>query len=230
MGGRPLFAFFQKSFTMAIKLSSNPTCVLSDADNLTPEQRQKINLNLSKGIPGSDIEGDKVTVINSEGEVEMKAYSAGGSSSYTAGDGIDITDDTISVKVDSSSISINPFGGYLQASQDGKVALISTTSDSIYAEVSNAILQRRLPVLVTDDRHYGTLYKVYELSPGNYQYYFWSTDYVDNGGMGGTTIIVDENGYSPSYRITYSMPFWNSDSDEGKVLKIVNGTPTWVTP
>jgi hypothetical protein len=94
MGGRPLFAFFKGVFTMAIKLSSNPTCVLSDADNLTPEQRQKINLNLSKGIPGSDIEGDKVTVINSEGEVEMKAYSAGGGggSSYTAGNGIAIND------------------------------------------------------------------------------------------------------------------------------------------
>ena len=63
---------------MAIKLSSNPTCVLSDADNLTAEQRQKINMNLTKGIPGSNISGDKVTVINSDGEVEMKAYSAGG--------------------------------------------------------------------------------------------------------------------------------------------------------
>ena len=62
---------------MAIKLSSNPTCVLSDADNISPEQRQKINMNLTKGLPGSDISGDKVTVINSDGEVEMKAYSAG---------------------------------------------------------------------------------------------------------------------------------------------------------
>jgi hypothetical protein len=86
---------------MAIKLSSNPTCVLSDADNLTAEQRQKINMNLTKGIPGSDIEGDKVTVINSDGEVEMKAYSAGGGggSSYSAGGGIDISNDTISAKV-----------------------------------------------------------------------------------------------------------------------------------
>ena len=102
---------------MAIQLSSNPTCVLSDADNLTPEQRQKINLNLTKGIPGSDIEGDKVTVINSDGEVEMKAYSAGGGggTSYTAGDGIDITSDTISAKIDGSSITLNA-SGELQAS------------------------------------------------------------------------------------------------------------------
>jgi hypothetical protein len=216
---------------MAIKLSSNPTCVLSDADNLTPEQRQKINLNLSKGIPGSDIEGDKVTVINSEGEVEMKAYSAGGGSSYTAGDGIDITDDTISVKVDGSSISVNPFGGYLEASQDGKVAIISTSSDSIYAEVNNAILQRRLPVLVTDDGQYGTLYKVYETSPAHYEYYFWSADYINNDTIAGWNMIVDENsGYRSSYSISYAMPSWNSDTDEGKVLKIVDGNPAWVTP
>jgi hypothetical protein len=97
---------------MAIKLSSNPTCVLSDADNLTAEQRQKINMNLTRGIPGSDIEGDKVTVINSEGEVEMKAYSAGGGggTSYTAGNGIDISGGYISAKVDHETIDYDEYG------------------------------------------------------------------------------------------------------------------------
>ena len=105
---------------MAIKLSSNPTCVLSDADNLTAEQRQKINMNLTKGIPGSDIEGDKVTVINSDGEVEMKAYSAGGGggTEYVAGEGIDITNDVISVANPVPSVGGHT-GEFLRAGSNG---------------------------------------------------------------------------------------------------------------
>lgn len=130
---------------MAINLSSNPTCVLSDADNLTAEQRQKINLNLTKGIPGSNISGDKVTVINSEGEVEMKAYSAGGGggSSYSAGNGIDITSDTISAKVDNSTIGINA-SGQLEAIGGGSSYYagngINISEGIISAKVDNATI------------------------------------------------------------------------------------------
>jgi hypothetical protein len=216
---------------MSVKLTNNPTCVLTDADLYSDSQKAKMAKNLMTGIPATSGEGDKVLVLDENGDPQLKDYSAGGGSSYTAGGGIDITNDEISVKVDGASITINPFGGYLQANQDGKVAIISTTSDSIYAEVRNAILQRQLPVLVTDDGQYGTLYKVYETSPGHNEYYFWSTDYINNDTIAGTTMIVDENsGYRSSYSISYAMPSWNSDTDEGKVLKIVSGNPTWVTP
>ena len=142
---------------MAIKLSSNPTCVLSDADNLTAEQRQKLNLNLTKGIPGSNISGDKVTVINSDGEVELKEYSAGGGgTSYTAGNGIDITSDVISAKVDGSTIGINASGqlealgggggssaGYTEISWDPT----SSSAQTIYEAVDTAYTNGQIPVL-----------------------------------------------------------------------------------
>lgn len=185
---------------MAIKLSSNPTCVLSDADNLTAEQRQKINMNLTKGIPGSDIEGDKVTVINSDGEVEMKAYSAGGSS-YSAGDGIDITSDIISTKIDGSSITLNA-SGELQASV-GEQPLPAIPAYSIRFKFTDTSFDPSTPLAVTN----GT-WSVVDADNGiwdfTYQYSDWSdlfngiitgsnvNDTVDiiGGNMSGVTTAV----------------------------------------
>lgn len=147
---------------MAIKLSSNPTCVLSDADNLTAEQRQKINMNLTKGIPGSDIEGDKVTVINSDGEVEMKAYSAGGGggTSYTAGRGIEITSDTISVNVDHGTIDFNESGQLEYVGGTGGSGGYTTIDfptmydsyPSFLNSIEAALSSNLIPVVVYEDR------------------------------------------------------------------------------
>lgn len=132
---------------MAIKLSSNPTCVLSDADSLTAEQRQRLNLNLTKGIPGSDIEGDKVTVINSDGEVEMKAYSAGGGglgyeSASTASVTLTMNDLVVNDSVDVTSITVasGVTSGIVQWTVDSNTTLptvVDGNNNALAASVNN---------------------------------------------------------------------------------------------
>jgi hypothetical protein len=227
---------------MAIKLSSNPTCVLSDADNLTPEQRQKINMNLTKGIPGSDIEGDKVTVINSDGEVEMKAYSAGGGgSSYTAGDGIDITSDTISVKVDNSTIGLNASGQLESLGGSGSetpciVDWANLSVDDIISAVETALAANQ-PVFAKYGENYLPL-TTYISDDISTQVKFIGINNMGNTYAMGYQLFATNNGasfgpeksesnFSCSFR---SLPDWSPLMDEGKILKIVDGNPTWVTP
>jgi hypothetical protein len=86
---------------MSVKLNNNPTCVLTDADIYSDSQKAKMAKNLMTGIPSTSGEGDKVLVLDENGDPQLKAYSAGGGggSSYSAGGGIDISNDTISAKV-----------------------------------------------------------------------------------------------------------------------------------
>lgn len=228
---------------MAIKLSSNPTCVLSDADNLTAEQRQKINMNLTKDIPGSNISGDKVTVINSDGEVEMKAYSAGGGgSSYTAGDGIDITSDVISAKIDGSTITLNA-SGELQASSSETPCLINlntATNDEVLSAVSTAVAANQVVFgewkqYDWEEAHYLQLV-IYHNNNGYISMIFRLSDY-----SGGDLV----NTYSVGYYKEGPSAEWTNQSNvyqygavpmpdyrpaDGTTLQFQNGSMTWVAP
>jgi len=235
---------------MAIKLSSNPTCVLSDADNLSAEQRQKINMNLTKGIPGSDIEGDKVTVINSEGEVEMKAYSAGGGTSYTAGDGIDITSDTISTKIDGSTITLNS-AGELQAAGGGSetpciVDWDTLTAEEIFSVVRTAIAANQ-PVFAKYSSHttFDTYYYPLNTWHDNNGYItliflgFSQIYGTRSGGAGsaqGYRLYAGREGEAATpEKVTREIsccfvPFPPEYADDGTTLQIQDGSMTWVAP
>lgn len=56
-----------------VKLSSNPTCVLSDADTITNEQAERIAKVLTKHLPGADdvTEAGKVIGVDANGDVSL---------------------------------------------------------------------------------------------------------------------------------------------------------------
>lgn len=56
-----------------VKLSSNPTCVLSDADVLTNEQAERIAKVLTRHLPGANnaTESGKLLGVNAEGDVVL---------------------------------------------------------------------------------------------------------------------------------------------------------------
>lgn len=90
-----------------VKLSSNPTCVLSDADVITNEQAERIAKVLTKHLPGADsvTEAGKILGIDANGDVSLVEDKTG--STYTAGDGIDIdAQNEVSVNV-GTGLSIN---------------------------------------------------------------------------------------------------------------------------
>lgn len=80
-----------------VKLSSNPTCVLSDADVLTNEQAERIAKVLTRHLPGANnvTESGKILGVNAEGDVVLVEDKTG--SVYTAGTGLTLTDGEFSV-------------------------------------------------------------------------------------------------------------------------------------
>lgn len=59
---------------MTIKLSSTPTCVLTDADNISPEQKLKIAMVLLSGIPTTSGDGPKTLIIDENGDPKFVDY------------------------------------------------------------------------------------------------------------------------------------------------------------
>lgn len=80
-----------------VKLSSNPTCVLSDADVITNEQAERIAKVLTKHLPGADnvTEAGKILGIDSNGDVALVEDKTG--STYTAGEGLTLENGEFSV-------------------------------------------------------------------------------------------------------------------------------------
>lgn len=147
---------------MSVKLSNNPTCVLTDADMYTDSQRARMAKNLMTGIPATSGEGDKVLVLDENGDPQLKDYAGGGgggSSSYTAGDGIDITGDTISAKVDGTSITVNA-SGELQAaggSSGSDIRLVEYGDTSVIITPSDIddMVSNKTTILLLDSDGYG---------------------------------------------------------------------------
>lgn len=92
-----------------IKLSSNPTCVLSDADVITNEQAERIAKVLTKHLPGAgDVtEAGKILGVDVNGDVALVEDKTG--STYTAGEGLTLENGEFSVD--------NPMPGASGASQ-----------------------------------------------------------------------------------------------------------------
>ena len=63
---------------MSVKLSNNPTCVLTDADIYSDSQKARMAKNLMASLPATSGEGDKVLVLDENGDPQLKDYSAGG--------------------------------------------------------------------------------------------------------------------------------------------------------
>lgn len=92
-----------------VKLSSNPTCVLSDADVITNEQAERIAKVLTKHLPGAgDVtEAGKILGVDANGDVALVEDKTG--STYTAGEGLTLENGQFSVD--------NPMPGASGASQ-----------------------------------------------------------------------------------------------------------------
>ena len=92
-----------------VKLSSNPTCVLSDADVITNEQAERIAKVLTKHLPGADnvTEAGKILGIDANGDVALVEDKTG--STYTAGEGLTLENGEFSVD--------NPLPGVSGATQ-----------------------------------------------------------------------------------------------------------------
>lgn len=92
-----------------VKLSSNPTCVLSDADVITNEQAERIAKVLTKHLPGADnvTEAGKILGVDANGDVALVEDKTG--STYTAGEGLTLENGEFSVD--------NPMPGASGASQ-----------------------------------------------------------------------------------------------------------------
>lgn len=92
-----------------VKLSSNPTCVLSDADVITNEQAERIAKVLTKHLPGAgDVtEAGKILGVDANGDVALVEDKTG--STYTAGEGLTLENGQFSVN--------NPMPGASGASQ-----------------------------------------------------------------------------------------------------------------
>ena len=101
-----------------VKLSSNPTCVLSDADVITNEQAERIAKVLTKHLPGANnvTEAGKILGVNAEGDVSLVEDKTG--STYTAGTGLTLENGEFSVD--------NPMPGASGASQ-GDVLTIGSS-------------------------------------------------------------------------------------------------------
>lgn len=80
-----------------VKLSSNPTCVLSDADVISDEQAERIAKVLVKHLPGANnvTEAGKIIGVDAEGDVSLVEDKTG--STYTAGAGLTLADGEFSV-------------------------------------------------------------------------------------------------------------------------------------
>jgi hypothetical protein len=80
-----------------VKLSSNPTCVLSDADVITNEQAERIAKVLTKHLPGADnvTESGKILGVDANGDVALVEDKTG--STYTAGEGLTLENGEFSV-------------------------------------------------------------------------------------------------------------------------------------
>jgi hypothetical protein len=93
-----------------VKLSSNPTCVLSDADVISDEQAERIAKVLVKHLPGANnvTEAGKIIVVDAEGDVSLVEDKTG--STYTAGAGLTLADGEFSVD--------NPLPGASGASEN----------------------------------------------------------------------------------------------------------------
>lgn len=93
-----------------VKLSSNPTCVLSDADVISDEQAERIAKVLVKHLPGANnvTEAGKIIGVDAEGDVSLVEDKSG--STYTAGAGLTLSDGEFSVN--------NPLPGASGASEN----------------------------------------------------------------------------------------------------------------
>jgi hypothetical protein len=204
-------------------------------------QKAKMAKNLMSGLPATPGEGDKVLVLDENGDPQLKDYSAGGGTSYTAGDGIDITSDTISVKVDNSTIGLNASGQLESLGGSGSetpciVDWSNLSVDDIISAVETALAANQ-PVFAKYGENYLPL-TTYISDDISTQVKFIGINNMGNTYAMGYQLFATNNGasfgpeksesnFSCSFR---SLPDWSPLMDEGKILKIVDGNPTWVTP
>ena len=168
---------------MSVKLTNNPTCVLTDADIYSESQKAKMAKNLMSGLPASSGEGDKVLVLDGNGDPQLKDYSAGGGgTTYYGGDGIAVNGEEISVNqgagltigehhtlrvsVDGSTIGINA-SNQLEALGGGGSSAgyteieYSTSYETVFNAIETALAANTIPVLVYSLGMTGTFYLPY---------------------------------------------------------------------